>query len=76
MVSNSAHLELAETRGPLFLSYNNSLMKFSSVSHEISECVCQEPAYSVCTRLEDFNIALIFYQCFLCTVYKDIPHEH
>ena len=62
-------------------SYNNSLMKFSSVTHEISECECQGPAYSVCTQLYNFNIALIFLPMF--SVYRflkifnmNISHFH
>ena len=66
LISNSAHLELCRdpwTTVPLISSII-TLMKFSSVTHGISECECQGPAYSVCTLLLNFNITLIFFTMF------------
>ena len=54
LISNSAHLELCRdpwTAVPLISRIITLWWSFFSVSHEISECECQGPAYSVCTLL-------------------------
>ena len=51
LISNSAPLELCRDHHSSGISYNNALMKFSSVFNGNSECECQGPAYSVCTLL-------------------------